>query len=151
MKIDLFIVIKEMRKISKKMKKRKGGCELMLLKKCLMITLIAVIMVITVGCGSDGDKNLLDLVDEQLQGTWVSYDSDTVYSEWSFHNGQYVVDTYVNGEKLNNSTVGTYTIGTDAIHTVTIDQKENVEGSISYEYTDELILKSSTGKRIEKK
>jgi hypothetical protein len=116
-----------------------------------MITLIAVIMVITVGCGSDGDKNLLDLVDEQLQGTWVSYDSDTVYSEWSFHNGQYVVDTYVNGEKLNNSTVGTYTIGTDAIHTVTIDQKENVEGSISYEYTDELILKSSTGKRIEKK
>jgi hypothetical protein len=131
-----------------------------ILKKIISVIMVLALMISLSACGNSTktglktedyennkkEENILDLVDEQLQGTWISYDSENVYSKWSFHNGQYVVDTYLNGEKLDNSTVGTYSIGTDAIHTVTIDQKNNVEGSISYEYTDGvLVLKGATG------
>ena len=79
-------------------------------------------------------KTRIQQIEEQLQGSWKSIDSKTVYSIWTFNNGRYVVDTYVNGQKISNSIVGVYTIGTDAIHTVTIDQEKNVEGQIPYSF-----------------
>lgn len=89
---------------------------------------------------------MVQQIDEQLTGTWISIDSDTVMSKWTFYDGRYVVDTYVNGEKIPNSGVGTYTIGSDAIHTVTTDQKNNVEGSIPFSYVDgKLMLHGSNG------
>ena len=67
-------------------------------------------------------------------------------SKWTFHNGMYVVDTYVNGNKIENSTVGTYAIGSDAIHTVTSDQKVNVEGSIPFTFENgKLVLNGAVG------
>ena len=57
-----------------------------------------------------------------------------------------VVDTYVNGNKIENSTVGTYAIGSDAIHTVTSDQKVNVEGSIPFTFENgKLVLNGAVG------
>lgn len=85
-------------------------------------------------CGNKTDKPLVELVDEQLAGTWISYDADNVVSKWTFYDGKYVCDTYVDGEKLGNSTVGTYSIGTEAIHTITADQKKNVEGKIPFSF-----------------
>lgn len=85
-------------------------------------------------------------VDELLQGTWKSIDADNVYSLWTFHDGSYVCDTYVNDEKLDNSSMGTYSIGSDAIHTLTSDQKNNVEGSIPFTFNNgELSLNGATG------
>jgi len=94
----------------------------------------------------DTDRPLVEQIDEQLVGTWISNDSDTVMSKWTFFEGKYVVDTYVNGKKIDNSTVGTYSIGTESIHTVTSDQKNNVEGSIGFSFNDgRLMLYGATG------
>lgn len=95
---------------------------------------------------NEPEKSLTEQIDEQLAGTWISQTSDTVVSRWTFHNGMYVVDTYVNGNKIENSTVGTYAIGSDAIHTVTSDQKVNVEGSIPFTFEDgKLVLNGAVG------
>ena len=100
-----------------------------------------------VACGNQQtEKTLVEQIDEQLTGTWISNDSETVVSKWTFFDGKYVVDTYVNGKKLDNSTVGTYSIGTESIHTVTTDQKKNVEGSIPFTFKDgELVLHGVNG------
>ena len=88
----------------------------------------------------------MEQIDEQLTGTWISNDSDKVISKWTFYDGKYVVDTYVDGKKLDNSTVGTYSIGTDSIHTITSDQKKNVEGSIPFSFKNgKLILYGANG------
>jgi len=92
------------------------------------------------------NKPLVVQVNEQLTGTWISYDSDDMMSKWTFFNGNYVVDTYINGEKIDNSVVGTYAIGVDSIHTFTIDQKNNVEGHIPFTFIDgNLQLHGATG------
>ena len=109
----------------------------------LALLLTVFLMISLCACGkasveksNEPEKSLTEQIDEQLAGTWVSYNSDTVMSKWTFHAGKYVVDTYVNGNKIENSTVGTYAIGSDAIHTVTSDQKVNVEGSIPFTFED---------------
>ena len=103
-------------------------------KKNLFLVTYFIAILFLVACGNQ--KPLVERVDEQLTGTWISYDSETYISKWTFHDGKYVADTYVDGEKLGNSTVGTYSIGTEAIHTITADQKKNVEGSIPYSFVN---------------
>ena len=93
-----------------------------------------VFVVLLVACGKKTEKPLVEQIDEQLAGTWISYDSDTVISKWTFYDGKYVCDTYVDGKKLDDSTVGTYSIGSEAIHTITADQKRNVEGKIPFSF-----------------
>lgn len=91
-------------------------------------------------------KSIPEQIDVQLQGIWISHSSDDVYSKWTFYNGNYVVDTYVSGNKLDNSTIGIYAIGSEAIHTITIDQENAVEGHIPYTFTDNnLELHGATG------
>ena len=85
-------------------------------------------------------KTELEMISEQLQGEWKSVDAENVYTIWTFYQGSYVADTYVNGEKIPNSVVGNYAIGADAIHTVTIDQEKNVEGAIPYTFTDGVLV-----------
>ena len=122
-------------------------------KKILALILCAVMLLSLCACGkasvektSAEEKPLVEQIDEQLAGTWVSYNSDTVMSKWTFHDGKYVVDTYVDGNKIDNSTVGTYAIGSDAIHTLTADQKVNVEGSIPFTFENGiLVLKGAVG------
>lgn len=119
----------------------------------LALLLTVFLMISLCACGkasveksNEPEKSLTEQIDEQLAGTWVSYNSDTVMSKWTFHAGKYVVDTYVNGNKIENSTVGTYAIGSDAIHTVTSDQKVNVEGSIAFTFEDgKLVLNGAVG------
>lgn len=119
----------------------------------LALLLTVFLMISLCACGkasveksNEPEKSLTEQIDEQLAGTWVSYNSDTVMSKWTFHAGKYVVDTYVNGNKIENSTVGTYAIGSDAIHTVTSDQKVNVEGSIPFTFEDgKLVLNGAVG------
>ncbi len=82
----------------------------------------------------------LNLIEHQLEGRWRSDDAENVYSIWTFHNGSFVVDTFVNGEKIENSTIGTYAIGTDAIHTVIIDQENKVEGSIPFTIAEHTLV-----------
>ena len=104
-------------------------------KRTVMLLAICFVFVILLSsCGKKNEKPLVEQIDEQLAGTWVSYDSDTYVSKWTFYEGKYVVDTYVDGRKQDNSIVGTYSIGSEAIHTVTADQKRNVEGKISFTF-----------------
>ena len=117
-------------------------------RRRLALLLIVVLMMSLCACGKTPieKSNEPEKLDEQLAGTWISQTSDTVVSKWTFHNGMYVVDTYVNGNKIENSTVGTYAIGSDAIHTVTSDQKVNVEGSIPFTFENgKLVLNGAVG------
>ena len=76
---------------------KKGICIIYLLVLCLFLC----------ACGKASvEKSRVEQIDEQLSGTWVSYDSDTVVSKWTFYDGKYVVDTYIGGNKIGNSTVG---------------------------------------------
>ena len=53
---------------------------------------------------------------------------------------------YVPAEKIDNASIGTYFIGTESIHTITADQKKNVEGSIPFSFKDgNLALHGATG------
>ena len=122
-------------------------------RRRLALLLIVVFMMSLCACGktpieksNEPEKSLTEQIDEQLTGTWISQTSDTVVSRWTVYNGMYVVDTYVNGNKIENSTVGTYAIGSDAIHTITSDQKVNVEGSIPFTFNDgKLMLNGAVG------
>ena len=97
--------------------------------------MICLIFVVLLGaCGKKTEKPLVEQIDEQLAGTWISYDSDQVISKWTFYDGNSVWDTYVDGKKLDNSSVGTYSIGSEAIHTITADQKRNVERKIPFSF-----------------
>lgn len=126
-------------------------------KKILALILCAVMLLSLCACGkasvektSAEEKPLIEQIDEQLAGTWVSYNSDTVMSKWTFHDGKYVVDTYVDGNKIDNSTVGTYAIGSDAIHTLTADQKVNVEGSIPFTFENGILVLNGAVGTLEK-
>lgn len=126
-------------------------------KKVLALILCAVMLLSLCACGkasvektSAEEKPLVEQIDEQLAGTWVSYNSDTVMSKWTFHDGKYVVDTYVDGNKIDNSTVGTYTIGSDAIHTLTADQKVTVEGSIPFTFENGILVLNGAVGTLEK-
>lgn len=103
-------------------------------KAAIFLALCLAFVVLFVACGKKNEKPLVEQIDEQLAGTWISYDSDTSISKWTFFEGKYVVDSYVDGRKLDNSSVGTYSIGSEAIHTVTADQKRNVEGKIPFSF-----------------
>lgn len=104
-------------------------------KRTIILCMICLIFVVLLGaCGKKTEKPLVEQIDEQLAGTWISYDSDKVISKWTFYDGNYVCDTYVDGKKLDNSSVGTYSIGSEAIHTITADQKRNVEGKIPFSF-----------------
>lgn len=105
-------------------------------KNAIFLALCLAFAVLLLACGKKNEKPLVEQIDEQLAGTWISYDTDTDISKWTFYEGKYVVDSYVDGRKLDNSTVGTYSIGSEAIHTVTADQKRNVEGSIPFSFDD---------------
>ena len=119
------------------------------MKRRILAAALLIFSFALVACGNTAQKPLVEQVDEQLTGTWISSDSDKVMSKWTFFDGKYVVDTYVNGEKLANSTVGTYSIGAEAIHTVTTDQKNNVEGSIPYSFDEgKLALHGANGDLI---
>ena len=127
------------------------------MKKVLVVILALVLVLSLAACGSGSKETTksaspqateseLDQVDAQLQGKWKSIDSSTVYSIWTFTNGSYTVDTYVNGELLPNSTFGSYTIDNSAIHTVVESQEEQVEGSIPYTFSDGVLtLNGSNG------
>ena len=126
-------------------------------KKILALILCAVMLLSLCACGkasvektSAEEKPLVEQIDEQLAGTWVSYNSDTVMSKWTFHDGKYVVDTYVDGNKIDNSTVGTYAIGSDAIHTLTADQKITVEGSIPFTFENGILVLNGAVGTLEK-
>ena len=126
-------------------------------KKILALILCAVMLLSLCACGkasvektSAEEKPLVEQIDEQLAGTWVSYNSDTVMSKWTFHDGKYVFDTYVDGNKIDNSTVGTYAIGSDAIHTLTADQKVNVEGSIPFTFENGILVLNGAVGTLEK-
>ena len=126
-------------------------------KKILALILCAVMLLSLCACGkasvektSAEEKPLVEQIDEQLAGTWVSYNSDTVMSKWTFHDGKYVVDTYVDGNKIDNSTVGTYAIGSDAIHTLTADQKVNVEGIIPFTFENGILVLNGAVGTLEK-
>lgn len=126
-------------------------------KKILALILCAVMLLSPCACGkasvektSAEEKPLVEQIDEQLAGTWVSYNSDTVMSKWTFHDGKYVVDTYVDGNKIDNSTVGTYAIGSDAIHTLTADQKITVEGSIPFTFENGILVLNGAVGTLEK-
>ena len=126
-------------------------------KKVLALILCAVMLLSLCACSkasvektSAEEKPLVEQIDEQLAGTWVSYNSDTVMSKWTFHDGKYVVDTYVDGNKIDNSTVGTYAIGSDAIHTLTADQKVNVEGSIPFTFENGILVLNGAVGTLEK-
>lgn len=126
-------------------------------KKVLALILCAVMLLSLCACSkasvektSAEEKPLIEQIDEQLTGTWVSYNSDTVMSKWTFHDGKYVVDTYVDGNKIDNSTVGTYAIGSDAIHTLTADQKVTVEGSIPFTFENGILVLNGAVGTLEK-
>ena len=90
-------------------------------------------------------------MEEQLQGTWTCIGNTDVYSKWSFLNGNYVCETYVNGEKLEGADIGTYVIGTDEILTITSDQDNSIEGSIPYFYENGVLtLKGQNGSILAK-
>lgn len=115
-------------------------------KIATFLALCLTFAVLFVACGKKNEKPLVEQIDEQLAGTWISYDSDTDISKWTFYEGKYVVDSYVDGRKLDNSIVGTYSIGSEAIHTVTADQKRNVEGKIPFTFDNgKLELHGATG------
>ena len=127
------------------------------MKKIIALILCAVMLLSLCACGkasvektSAEEKPLVEQIDEQLAGTWVSYNSDTVMSKWTFHDGKYVVDTYVDCNKIDNSTVGTYAIGSDAIHTLTADQKVNVEGSIPFTFEIGILVLNGAVGTLEK-
>ncbi len=81
---------------------------------------------------------LVAQIDKQLEGTWVTPTQSTAqgpyYDRYTFHNGNYVAEWYLNGELQKNPTIGTYVIGTEAIYTVTIDQDNIVEGDIPFTF-----------------
>ena len=116
------------------------------MKKCFLL-LAFVFLLLLSACGSkEPEKPLVEQIDEQLTGTWISYDSEIVYSKWTFYDGKYVAETYVNWERIPNSVVGMYSIGTEAIQTVTTDQTRNVEGSIPFTFENgKLILHGANG------
>ena len=116
------------------------------MKKCYLL-LAFVFLLLLSACGSkEPEKPLVEQIDEQLTGTWISYDSVNVYSKWTFYDGKYVAETYVNGELIPNSVVGVYSIGTEAIKTVTTDQSRNVEGSIPFTFENgKLMLHGANG------
>lgn len=93
-------------------------------------------------------KNQIEQVEEQLQGTWTCIDDTDVYSKWSFSNGNYVCETYVNGKKIEHPDTGIYTIGPDAILTVNLD---NLEGSIPYVFDNGVLtLNGQNGSTLTK-
>lgn len=108
--------------------------------KCILVLLL-ILAIVFIGCGvvsaSDSnqktiEKSRIELVNEQLQGTWISIDAENFYSKWSFLNGYYVCESYLDEKLMENPTLGVYVIGTEAIYTLTIDQDNRVEGSIPY-------------------
>ena len=129
------------------------------MKKNLLIASVLVLSILVfTSCGKtsteneqdnvaeEHNKNVVEQIDEQLTGSWISYDADDFYCKWTFYNGNYVVESYLNGEKLDNPTIGTYFIGTESIHTITVDQQNNVEGAIPFTYKDgTLVLNGATG------
>ena len=127
-------------------------------------------MLALTSCGSnENEKNIEITVDDEesassensvfdseevealLQGDWISYDSDSVYSLWTFSDGNYVANTYVDGKQAGGATEGTYTIEADAIYTATTNQSNTVEGSIPYHIEDgALVLDPVSGATVEK-
>ena len=111
---------------------------------CFMLVLCLIISLLCC-CSSKNnanqvtEKSQIELVDEQLQGTWIAGEGTSYVEKYSFSDGNYVCETYVNGEKLENDTIGSYVVGTDAIHTLTSDQENNVEGSIPYTFENEVL------------
>ncbi len=93
------------------------------------------------GCGADKTspesqrKSQIELVEEQLQGTWATTETEDGLSEtYTFSDGTYVTEAYYKGEKLGDGNAGTYVIETDAIYTT--NQKNQVKGSIPYEFNN---------------
>ena len=69
-------------------------------KTAIFLALCLAFAVLLLACGKKNEKPLVEQIDEQLAGTWISYDSDTSISKWTFFEGKYVVDSYVDGRKL---------------------------------------------------
>ena len=65
----------------------------MKIKKWGLILLCLTFIFMLAACGNKAEKSLVEQIDEQLTGTWVSYDSDIVMSKWTFFDGKYVVGT----------------------------------------------------------
>ena len=62
-------------------------------KRTVTLCLICLVFVVLlVACVKKTEKPLVEQIDEQLAGTWISYDSDTDISKWTFYEGKYVVD-----------------------------------------------------------
>ena len=66
-------------------------------KTATFLALCLTVVVLFAACGKKNEKPLVAQIDEQLAGTWISYDSDTDISKWTFYEGKYVVDSYVDG------------------------------------------------------
>ena len=126
------------------------------MKKTIFLFLILAAVLLS-ACGKSAEpqqpaetKSEIQLVSEALEGSWKSIDRENIYSIWTFHNGQYVVETYIDGELLPNSTLGSYRIGTEAIHTMTEDQENKVEGRIPYTFSDGVLELNGANGDLEK-
>ncbi len=94
-------------------------------------------------------KSRVEQIDEQLQGSWKNVSNasakETVFI-YTFNSGRYVAEIYIEGEKFPYPSMGNYAIGTDSIHTVTIDQEKSVEGEIPFTFEDGVLrLLGATG------
>ena len=120
-------------------------------KSIFILTVFLLSFFLLIACGnSNSEKTLVEQIDDQLTGTWISCSSDSVIQKYTFYDGRYIAEVYIDGQKIDNPTIGTYTIGTDAIHTVTIDQANIVEGSIPFSYENDVLELIGHSGKLEK-
>lgn len=97
--------------------------------KNIIVMVLVILLCFLTACENSNNSDM-ENIEEQLTGTWISQDSDNVYSKWTFYDGKYVVEMYVDEKKIDNTIVGTYFIGADSIQTIT--ETGNTKGNIPY-------------------
>ena len=108
------------------------------MKRVLFISLIVCLSVSLVACSSENQKSKVEIVAEQLTGTWISNDSKNVFSKWTFIDGTYTLEIFVDGNKKKNPNYGTYRIGDESIYTIQHGDQA-VTGEIPYTVDDGIL------------
>ncbi len=117
------------------------------MKKLFAFALAAALALSLAACRGSGEaeeattptstgQNKIRQIDEQLQGTWIDAETDNLVIKWTFNDGNYVIDIYVNGERRDNHMTGTYAIGAETIETV---HSNGVKGAIPYSIIDGIL------------
>lgn len=118
------------------------------MKRAITLLLALSMLLVLCACGGSPEADapeaaeetaepLVLQIDKQLQGSWEGFSKDGKLREvYTFCNGTYIDDRYLQGEWTGKPSVGLYAIGMESIQVVTQDQNDISEGQLTYTFED---------------